>query len=210
MSKVNSFAYGEVSGKFGNTVGAVDKKGRTTMREYRAPGDPKTESQVSQRTKFGFINTELSFMRRMYKNTFVSYIAKEDLRKASWMAVKNAITGTYPDFTLDYTKLIVAKGSLPRLEQVMVTIGTDTTVNLTWDTTQFLGVDPSDKVKMVFVNPETKLWLLSDEEAVRSEGSMAVTLPAAWKGATIHCWAFTITAQKKYTSNSQYLNTLQL
>ncbi len=210
MSKVNSFAYGEVSGKFGNTVGAVDKKGRTTMREYRAPGDPKTESQVSQRTKFGFINTELSFMQRMFKTTYVSYITKEDLRKASWMAVKNSVTGTYPDFTIDYTRLVIAKGSLPRLGQVSVTVGANGTIDMTWDTTLFLGVDPTDKVKIVFNDPDMKSWFISDDNTIRSDGSMTVTIPQSWSGLKVHCWVYAVSSTGKTTSMSQYVSELQL
>ncbi len=210
MSKVNSFAYGEVSGKFGNTVGAVDKKGRTTMREYRAPGDPKTESQVSQRTKFGFINTELSFMQRMFKTTYVSYITKEDLRKASWMAVKNSVTGTYPDFTIDYTRLVIAKGSLPRLGQVSVTVSANGTIDMTWDTTLFLGVDPTDKVKIVFNDPDMKSWFISDDNTIRSDGSMTVTIPQSWSGLKVHCWVYAVSSTGKTTSMSQYVSELQL
>jgi len=210
MSKVNSFAYGEVSGKFGNTVGAVDKKGRTTMREYRAPGDPKTESQVSQRTKFGFINTELSFMQRMFKTTYVSYIAREDLRKASWMAVKNSVTGTYPDFTIDYTKLVIAKGSLPRLGLATVTAGANGTIDVTWDTTLFLGVDPTDNVKIVLTDPLEKSWFTSEEGTMRSEGAMTLTLPQRWIGVKVHCWIYAVSSTGKTTSMSQYISELQL
>ncbi len=210
MSKVNSFAYGEVSGRFGNTVGAVDKKGRTTMREYRAPGDPKTESQVSQRTKFGFINTELSFMQGMFKTTYVSYITRENLRKASWMAVKNSVTGTCPDFTIDYTKLIIAKGSLPRLGLVTVTVGANGAIDVTWDTTLFLGVDPSDKVKIIFNDPDMKSWFISDDNTIRSDGSMTMTIPQSWSGLKVHCWVYAVSSTGKTTSMSQYVSELQL
>jgi hypothetical protein len=210
MSKVNSFAYGEVSGKFGNTVGAVDRRGKTTMKEYRAPSNPNTKGQVSQRTKFGFINTELSFMRRMFKTTYVSYITREDLKKASWMAVKNSVTGTSPDFTIDYTKLIIAKGSLPWVGQVSVTLSNNGTVDVTWDTTLFLGVDPTDSVKIIFANPLDKSWLLSEENAMRTEGAMTVTLPQAWVGIKVHCWVYAISSTGKTTSMSQYVSELQL
>lgn len=210
MSKVNSFAYGEVSGKFGNTVGAVDRRGKTTMKEYRAPSNPKTEGQVSQRTKFGFINTELSMMRRMFKTTYVSYITREDMRKASWMAVKNSVTGTYPDFSIDYTKLVIAKGSLPRLGVATATVEANGTINVTWDTTLFLGVDPTDSVKIVLTDPLEKSWLLSEEETMRSEGAMTLTLPQRLVGIKVHCWIYAISSTGKTTSMSQYISELQL
>lgn len=210
MSKVNSFAYGEISGKFGNTVGAVDKKGRTTMKTFRAPTNPQTESQMAQRARFGFVNTEVSTMKLMFRNTFVSYTDKEDLNKASWKAVNSAVTGTAPNLSLDYTQLIVAKGSLPKLGKLTVTVEANATVNVTWDTTVFLGVDQSDNVKVLFADPEAKLWLLSDEETLRSQGSMSIQVPDTWTGTKVHCWVFTMTANKKATSNSQYISLLQL
>ncbi|MBB3187230.1 DUF6266 family protein [Microbacter margulisiae] len=210
MSKVNSFAYGEISGKFGNTVGAVDKKGNTTMREYRAPSDPKTENQMRQRNRFSFVNTELSLMKLMFKQTYVACKTKEELRKAGWGAVNNAVSGDYPDFSVNYENLVIARGSLPKLEKITVTTTGDTKVNATWDTTPFLGIDPADQVKFVFTNPDSKIWHMAEEVSKRSEGAVDIQLPVVWTGIEVHCWAFTMRLDGKATSTSQYISALQL
>lgn len=78
--------------------------------------------------------------------------------------LRNGVQGVYPDFTVDYSKLNVAVGSLPEVYDVVVTPElTSTIVNLTWDTTirslSVLGSE-TDKYNIVAYNATTKLCVM--------------------------------------------------
>jgi hypothetical protein len=89
MAKFNSTTFGAISGRHGSAVAATTKDGKSYLRVYRAPSDPKSTKQVAQRTKFAFANSSLSCFRNLFKETFnnrrglnmgVSYALKKQSR----------------------------------------------------------------------------------------------------------------------------------
>ena len=49
MAKFSSTTFGPISGRHGTAVAATTKDGKSYIRVYRAPSNPKTEKQVAHR-----------------------------------------------------------------------------------------------------------------------------------------------------------------
>jgi hypothetical protein len=109
MGKISQGILGGVSGKVGNVVGG-SWKGIDYLRILPASvANPRTPAQMDQRSKFitviNFLQPIKDFIRVGFKNYAVKMT---QFNSAMSYNVKNAIAGTYPDYTIDYPKRSLA------------------------------------------------------------------------------------------------------
>jgi len=113
MGIIKQGVIGAFSGKVGNVVGAM-WKGIAYMRILPASvANPKTDKQLAQRDRFTtilmFLQPLTQFLRIGFKNFAVKMTA---FNSAMSYNIKNAIQGTYPNFTIDYPNALVSRGNL--------------------------------------------------------------------------------------------------
>ncbi|MBB3188664.1 DUF6266 family protein [Microbacter margulisiae] len=204
MARIKSFAFGTISGRLGDTVSAVMKDGTNIIKVYRQASNPNTEKQQAQRLKFGLINKEIKYMRELFKITFGS---TSGVNRVVSVAMRNAVKGTFPDFTFDYSELIVAEGSVTPVEQLKAVRLSPSSLELTWvDTSEFIGISPLDKICIVLANPTKQEALLKKEVSTRNAGRCEVVYPPEWDGDAIHCWIYLVSGPSHKTSKSQYVS----
>ncbi|MFZ4454840.1 MAG: DUF6266 family protein [Bacteroidales bacterium] len=206
MAKFNSTTFGTISGRHGSAVAATTKDGQSILRVYRAPANPKTEKQMIQRTKFGFVNKELSNYQTLFKSTFKNSNGRS---QAVALALANAVIGDYPNFAIDYSKLQIAAGRLDITAQISIAKTTGSNVKIDWDNTVD-GSDSSneDNVNFVFINTNSNVAILRENQTIRSASSATLELPAVWAGIELHCWIFFTAPDGSVSSNSQYISLL--
>jgi hypothetical protein len=114
MGKINQGILGGFAGKVGNVVGG-NWKGINYMRVKPASvSNPKTDGQVGQRSKFAIVLQFLQPMKEHIKIGFRNYaVKKTEFNSAMSYNLNNAVIGEFPDFAIDYSSALVAKGSLP-------------------------------------------------------------------------------------------------
>lgn len=203
---VRSSTFGAMSGRHGDSVASMDKDGKSIIKLYTQPSKSSTEAQVAHRAKFGLVNKVLSTHHRLFKNTF----GRMGVNKAVAFAMKNAVTGSYPDYEIDYTKLTLSDGTLPTASKLMVEITSGTTVNVTWDNHIFLEDNPTDTANLVFMDSVTKKSVFFTGNATRIDGAMQADLSDVWAGNAIYCWFFFADPANGNKSISQYVSLLQL
>jgi hypothetical protein len=212
MANFSSTTFGNISGRHGTAVAVVQKDGTNVLRVFRKPFNPNSPKQVAHRLKFSLVNKELAPLRQV-----VTLGNKGDagaFRKVVGKTLTEAITGEYPDFTIDFNRVQLTTGTLQSVERAEATVTEGTAeVNITWDTTlgfqSRLGAD-NDEVNFICFNPESRMVLPFTKAALRSEGSASLTLPEIWKGNTIHTWLFLTSADGLYVSDSISMADVQL
>ena len=118
MGTIKQGILGGFSGKVGTVIGS-SWKGISYMRgQAQHVKNPRTAGQVNQRLKFNlvlnFLQPNVPYIRIGYK----SQAAKQtEFNAAMSYLVKNAVTGTSPDYALDYTKVVVSKGGLTQVTE---------------------------------------------------------------------------------------------
>lgn len=207
MAKFNSTTFGTISGRHGSAVAATTKDGRSILKVFRAPGNPNTDKQQAQRSKFGFTNSELSCMRNLFKTTFLS---PNGMQQGVSLAMKQAVTGEAPDFAIDYSLLTLSVGSVDGAGQLSAVKTTGTKVKLDWNTTIGTNSTEKDGVNVVFFNPADKISVLKQNQALRIAGTTEVELPEIWAGSEIHCWIYFSASTGLLNSLSKYVGTIQL
>ena len=207
MSEFISSTFGKISGRHGTAVAMRSKStGKTYLRLHSIPSDPKTVKQIAQRAKFGFVNQEMNCMRNLFKITFGS---SQAVSKGISMAF-GAVTGEYPDFSLDYSKLVISQGNVDTSGLLKVAKTNGTSVKVEWDSTIGFQGDDNDGVNIVLLNAITKVGQIRQNIVMRSEGNIEITMPEIWAGQQVHCWIFFSTPDGLNNSNSQYIDLIQL
>ena len=206
MATYNSTTFGGISGRHGTAVASVGKTGNI-LRVYKAPSNPKTERQISQRTKFSFSANSLACMRELFKYTFRH---KGGYNYGLSLAMRGTVTGETPDFLIDFSKLKVSEGSVYSAV-VNTTKHENNVLKLEWSTANIndksSNAKSSDLVYIVMYNEELHEACLFDGIAKRQEGTTTVSIPELWTGIT-HGWLYFGRADESLESNSVYLGKL--
>ena len=113
MGTIKQGILGGFSGKVGTVFGS-SWKGISYMRgRARSVKNPRTEGQMEQRSKFvltlDFLKPITAYVRTGYK----TYASKQTaFSTAMSYIVKNAVSGAFPNYALDFSRVLVSRGSL--------------------------------------------------------------------------------------------------
>lgn len=188
MGTIKQGILGGFSGKVGTVIGS-SWKGISYMRgRAQSIKNPRTEGQVEQRSKFAltldFLKPITAYVRTGYK----TYATKQTAFNAAMSyIVKNAVSGAFPNYALDFSRALVSRGSLtqPSIPNVSMSAGRAT---VTWN-------DNSGQGEAVF----------STAAATRADQSAELNFPADWNGDTVELYIGFASADGINIANSIYL-----
>ena len=213
MAQIKTGILGNVSGKVGNVVGGT-WKGINYLRTVAASvNNPNTELQANQRLKFGtvvkFLQPVTEFIRVGYKGQAVKMTA---FNAAFSYNFHNALTGDFPDFAINYSKAMVARGNLAGALNPACTSSEASKVILSWEMNTNGGqASETDTAIFVVFNAAKQEAVYSLNAGSRINGSLQVVLPASYTGDMVHCYIAFITMNsllggqaRNAISNSSY------
>ena len=208
MSTFVSTTFGKISGRHGSAVAAKYRNGMNVLKVFTAPFNPKSVKQVAVRTKFKFVIDTLLCMNKLFMITFHGL---GEFHHAVSLALKYAVTGTSPNFSLDYTKMIMSQGTVYGAEQLTVAKTTGTSVKVDWVSSLLPATAlATDNVNLIFFNEAKKVVVLLQNCALRPADTIEVELPAEWAGANLHTWIYFSLADGSHNSLSEYISQVQL
>ena len=210
MGVIKQGILGPFSGKVGTVVGAI-WKGIGTIRALPASvSNPRTEGQVNQRTKFSaaleFLQPSLAFIQQGFR-----FYAKgmSAFNAAQSYVLKNAITGTAPNFSVDYTTALVSRGKLEGVSGGNLS-ELNGTVTVTWtDNSNQGNARADDKVLLLVYNPtKGESHIVLEDPATREDATIVSTLPAHYSGDTVHVYLAFQAADGSMVSNSDHVGSV--
>jgi len=212
MGVIKQGILGGFSGKVGNVIGAT-WNGIDYMRIMPANVEnPKTEAQLDQRSKFA---TTLFFLQpfTVFLRTGFRRYAKEmtEFNAAMSYNIKNAITGSYPSYSVDLSNALISRGKLAGALNPDAVSSTPGTVTFTWDDNSVYGnAHTTDKSMLVVYNPDKKDAIFVIDGADRSTGTDDLTIPTEYMSDTLHAFIAFIREDGRRVSNSTYIGTVSI
>lgn len=206
MGKLRNGILDGFTGKVGTVVGSF-WKGIATMRAYNAtPTQSNTPAQLEQRAKFSLMIKLLAPMIPFLRVGFKSgAIKKSGINAAMQYNLANAITGTYPAFDVDFSKLLVCKGKLVGAANAEVTSSTAGEIEYTWeDNSDGAIVAATDKALLLLYNPTKNRVTTVVGGNARTSGSQSVPCPANWTGDEVQCFIAFGSENLAVISNSEF------
>lgn len=206
MARFKDSIGGGLSGKIGPVVTYV-RNGTQVVRSLPISKDPKTPKQLAHRMKFSLVNKGLSPLNHAIR---LGYQNKRDAYSMLvGKAYHEAITGEYPDFMLDYSKIQIAEGKLPLPADITIQRGADErTVHFSWDT-QIVrpasGDRNDDRVNIIYLNEVLQGTGQLFSAAKRADGSASLNLPDGWMPEKTLFWIYFTSSDLQHNSDSVFV-----
>lgn len=193
MAKISEGVLGAFIGKVGPVTGYI-RNGQNIVRTARSRSDGKiTLARSAQRAKIKVCNefTKAFSGTGFFKRTFPAAEKGGTGYNRACSAIMNlAVTGSYPNTSLNYSKVLISQGPLPPPENAKVSKPGDGKLYFTWDDNSNDGTaQPDDRAILIAFFPEVKQAIYSigdncrsDEEAVLDVGIMKNFAAETWIG----------------------------
>lgn len=177
------------SGRVGNLVGVKGYDGEYYARKYvKHPRNPNTLAQQKQRSKMSLMGAFMGHIAGWVNIMFMNNGKMSNFAQAVKRNIKTGITGTFPNFEIDYTLCLVAAGSVDNPYSPSATAD-GTSLSLTWSDNSGMGnALTDDKVCVMAYNPTKNQAVYGMDLAERNERSTTFNLPTAWTGDTVNVW----------------------
>lgn len=161
----------------------------------------KTE-EITSRSKFALVLTAMkpltAFLRIGYKN----YTTKQTAFNAAMCYnLANAITGKYPEYSLDMSKLLVSKGDLTGSINGKAYLVVDF-IRVIWDSND---TENSDIAMVAILNLEKGEAVFTVNGNYRHFENQDIHIPSDWKNDTVSVYLSFIALDKSKISDSSYL-----
>lgn len=209
MATLHHGILGGFSGKVGNIVGYRYKNQYCIRQVPRKSIKLPSSKQLSQREKFKFSYALISPLRGLMKQL----PAKGKKRISAYnfclsKVLKEALTGTFPHYSINYAALQLSSGNLSAGHCHAVRLVQNNLV-FSWcaDIPDFCM---ERRLAMLAYHPLSKKWI-SDTFELRPGDCMGMlSLPCSFIGEQVETYMFFMTTNGKAVSNSIYLGTVSL
>lgn len=219
MSTIKQGILGGFNGRVGNVIGST-WKGKSIMKIRPASVfNPNTERQQQQRAKFGMVGRFNQAHRNLIRIGFRAYTKNMTAANAAMSYnLTNAITGTFPDLSIDYKKVMLSMGTLANVSGVSALSEAAASVTLNWTSNNQSGnASASDQLIAAFYDEATGEVVYYLGFASRQEESAILSLPSDWSGRTAEVFLFLVSlegnglsANRESVSNTVYAGSVAI
>ncbi|MDE3236947.1 MAG: hypothetical protein KGO81_13420 [Bacteroidota bacterium] len=199
-----------ILGGFSGTVGTViggSWKGIDYMRSQPArKTGTVTQAQLEQQMKFGMMVKFLQSMSGLLSVSFRNYAIKmTGPNNALSYNLKNAITGTYPLYTIDYSLVLVSRGDMPNATNPAAVAGTAGKVNFSWVNNAGTGkAKNTDKALLAVYCEDFNQAIYTTGSASRSAGAEILDV-TPFSGKEVQVYIGFISEDNREVATSTYL-----
>ena len=203
--------FGPISGKLGGFVFS-NRGGKCYVGAKRAASSkPSSPAQLDHKAKF---RTVVQFLQPFSEFLHIGFKAHGKRKKMSAASAamsyhfKNALMGSYPEYGIDCSKVLVSKGTLSGAQDAAVSLVKAGEIEFTWKDTRYAMSD--DQVMALVYNPAKREVVFNARGTFRPEEHLTLSLPLTFAGDEVHCYIGFQNARGSEVSDSQYLGSLRV
>lgn len=210
MAKYQKGILGEFSGTVGTVVGSSWKNVQYMRSRPNRKNRIASDKQSQQRAKMAMVGEFFKPLTRLVKTTFDGVSGSmTGINRAMQYVLKNAITGTAPNFSIDYSLVLISRGNLPNESDAKAAAAAGA-VTFTWTNTSGNGLSsPNDKAILVVYCEAKKESVFTLNGADRSAGTATLNVPD-YTGQTVQTWIAFISADGKEVATSRFAGQLTI
>ncbi|HEX3025509.1 MAG TPA: DUF6266 family protein [Chitinophagaceae bacterium] len=205
MGTINKGILGGFSGKVGTVIGAT-WKGIDYMRSKssKKPGNF-SDAQLEQQAKFGLMMKFLRTFGVLLSTSFRDFAnGITGPNAALAYNIRNAITGVYPAFTINYSLVLLSRGNLQNATSPAAAAGTAGKVNFSWTDNSGAGTAKATDQAILMVHcPAAGQTVYTVAGAARNAEAAQLDV-TAFSGKTVQTWIAFITEDGNDVSDSLF------
>ncbi len=209
MAKYNDGILGKFQGTAGPIVGSTWKGINYLKARQRKSHKPRSRAQLEQQAKFTMLIRFLSSMGQLLVRGFKDHaIRMTGINSAYAYNYEHALTGNYPDYSLNYSKVLVSSGQLlPAANPTAVDNGNGK-VRFSWtDNSGIAMANADDKCLVVVHCPELHQSVYTTSGAERHDCEYTINA-GIFMGKTVETWVAFISADGANVATSIYTGQL--
>ncbi|RWU10612.1 DUF6266 family protein [Pedobacter chitinilyticus] len=211
MGIIRNGGNGAFSGKAGSFIGSNWKNVSYIKGIPRLSSKPPTDKQKAQRARFALVLAFLSPIKEIVK---IGFQAQEKQKASAFnLAIQHAlnfaIVCDYPDYSLDLSKVLLAKGSLTAPAGIALTSPAAAKVQIAYSNmANKLTAFDDDRLAVIFYSEENAIFMPYIDVAKRSDGGVLLDVPTEFVGKQIDTFLFFIAQNSTRCSLSLYAGTV--
>ena len=210
MARYKSGINGPFYGKVGSVIGSRWKS-IDYIKGIPSPSDkPPSPKQLAYRARFAFINEWFHPIKPFINVGFMNYSDRMTAQNGAHSVNYPAVTGDYPDFQMDHTRVLVSHGDLPGVADPLLATQPGGQVELSWQVLDDLHEKPSDQMLLLMYSPELKIFDARMGYACRMDLGYAFKPNDAFTGNPTLFYLGFATPDRSRISTSQYLGEVLL
>jgi hypothetical protein len=208
MGKHKLGILGGFRGKVGTVSGASWKGIEYMKGPNRGSDKPATQKQLEARGRFLLMIRFLSQLSSLLKLGFKDSAIKMTGTNAAYRLNKNAIQGVYPNYSLDYSKLVLTDGPLQQVVNPKAEALGAGKLTFSWDdNTGIKHANADDKSILLVYCPEKGHFAYVDDGSPRSSKSASIDA-GVFNGMTVETWLSFISVDGEEVAPSVYTGQL--
>jgi Family of unknown function (DUF6266) len=194
MGIISKGILGGFSGTVGNVVG----------RTFSA-----SQKQLEQHAKFSIATKFVAAMSGLFMISFRNFAIKmTGNNSALSYLLSNAITGTFPTYSIDYSNMLMSRGDLPNILNPTAVAIAGNDIKFNWTDNSGTGkAKATDKAMLVLYCPAVKQAIYTTGSALRSAGSETLNA-AIFTGEQVETYIGFISEDGRFVANSIYTGPL--
>ena len=211
MGKISQGILGGFSGTVGTVVGGnwrgIDyMRSRSTKRSSK----PRSQKQLDQQAKFGMVSKFAYSISDLLDISFKDYaVKKTGTNSAMSYLLQEAVTGSSPNFSLDYSKVLISRGKLTGALNAAVNTSAAGRLVFTWTNNAGSGTaKANDRAIIVVYCPSLKQSVYTTLGATRSSGSLTMDVP--FSGEQVHTYLGFLSEYGQEVATSVYAGMLRV
>lgn len=201
-----------VSGTIGNRV-YYQRNGISYSRSKpNSIKNPRTPAQLAQRAKMSVI---LQFLKPLKEFISIGFRLKAKnmsaFNYATSFVYRNALTGSYPDFSIDYSKVSLSKGPLAAAIEPKIKMASACEIEFTWQVNPWeTNCYRDDKAMIIIYNVQKQEAVVITNGNPRESMLQMVSLPSNYAGDEVACYLAFHDYYGKMVSDSQFLGYMKV
>lgn len=213
MAKLKNGIFGAISGKLGPLVGGI-WNGIPYLRERPKQGEIKkvrTAAQIANEAKFKFGNNWLVPFHPFVSVGFHNYaIGKTAIAAAFSANYLQVISGSYPNFVVDYTRVIISKGKLPQLEEPLMSLSAPDMLEISWLPNTGAGTSYNDQLMLALYSPDLQVADGFIGSASRADKQYSFRFNPQLVGVPLEVYLSVVSLDRKKVADSIYMGRIAL
>jgi hypothetical protein len=209
MAQIKEGPLGQVTGTVGNvTIGKW--KNKTTVRNRRSSSNkPATQGQLEQQARLAVAGKFLRVLKNVLRVSFRNYASEmSGFNEAVRHLLKYGVEGNYPDYHINFSRVLVSRGELLNEPNPVATAETGQ-VTFTWNHVAQQGIADDDKAILVVYCEALNKCVYVLNGANRTVGTASIPAPR-FKGYEVHTWLAFIAANGQDVADSVYTGKLTI
>ena len=203
-----------IMGGFSGTVGTVvgsNWRGKDYIRAravYRK-SRPFSPKQVDHQLKFKLVSRFTHSLQSLLLITYGHHAVQQTARNSAVAyLLQEAVTGSSPHFELDYSKVLISRGTLLGAKDASVRAGLDAAIDFRWRANAGAGgARDDDRAILVAYCPTLQKSCYAITTATRNSG-IASLIAEELSGHTVHAWLAFISEDGQRIANIVYAGAL--